>query len=57
MRRQKVQTGVENLIGGTGEVTDLLDLRARSASWVSCDRLASSISSGRLMVLARDVLG
>jgi len=37
MRRQKVQTGVENLIGATGEVADPLDpsgqVRVRGELW------------------------
>ena len=40
VRSQKAQTGVERLVGATGEVSERLAPSVRSASWASSGRLA-----------------
>jgi membrane-bound serine protease (ClpP class) len=59
MRRQKVQTGVENLIGATGEVTELLaplgQIRVLGELWQA--RSSSELPPGsRVRVVAIDGL-
>ena len=55
MRGEKVQTGVEDLVGATGEVQSGSPPRATSASWVSSGRLArapSFLAGARVRVVA-----
>jgi membrane protein implicated in regulation of membrane protease activity len=59
MRRRKVQTGIENLVGATGEVTELLDpsgkIRVLGELWQA--RSSSELPPGsRVRVVALDGL-
>jgi len=59
MRREKVQTGVENLVGATGEVTERLDpsgkIRVLGELWQA--RSSSDLPPGsRVRVVALDGL-